>query len=155
MNAFSLLRIELKPSKYMVALYTIIYLMSLHLINYLFRLDVASMAAMALVSVFYFIQMISYARKHQYLEMPVSQSRPERDQLPSLSLNDQPYKVLPQSILTSNYIMLELAPEFASQSRLPFISRWKMNKQLMIFPDQCRRSEFHTLIRMIRLSLQR
>lgn len=113
------------------------------------------LTAVALISVFYVIQMVGYIRRTECIEMPVSTARPVRDELPSLSLNDKAYRVQPSSILLPSYIMLELKPEDAvSQSR----SVWpgfKLSKQLMIFPDQCQREEFHTLIRMIRLSLGR
>lgn len=134
----------------MVVLYTAIYLMALHMINYLFVFDWSSAIAIGCISLFYVFQMLVYIRKNEWLEMQVSASRPVTEELPSIVLNEAPYKVLPSSVLLPHYIMLELHKEGSEPSS--FFSRIRSKKQLMIFPDQCKREEFHTLIRLIRLA---
>ncbi|MFC3149571.1 protein YgfX [Litoribrevibacter euphylliae] len=154
MNAFSLLRIELKPSKYLVVLYTAIYLIFLHLINSLFTFSWSTMMALGVVTVFYVVQVVSYIRRTELLEMPVSPEYSKLEELPALSLNDKAYRVLPSSVLLPSYILLELKEEGVDYTPSLW-RRFKLSRQLMIFPDQCRREEFHTLIRMIRLSFGR
>jgi hypothetical protein len=139
----------------MVLLYTTVYLVFLQIFNHLFSLEWPALMAVVLISVFYIIQMIGYIRRTECIEMPVSPVRPVRDELPSLSLNDKAYRVQPSSIHLPSYIKLELKTEDSASSTRSFWRKLRVSKQLMIFPDQCQREEFHTLIRMIRLSLGR
>lgn len=110
--------------------------------------------ALGVVTVFYVVQVVSYIRRTELLEMPVSPEYSKLEELPALSLNDKAYRVLPSSVLLPSYILLELKEEGADYTPSLW-RRFKLSRQLMIFPDQCRREEFHTLIRMIRLSFGR
>ncbi|GLQ29800.1 hypothetical protein GCM10007876_02780 [Litoribrevibacter albus] len=139
----------------MVLLYTVIYLVCLQILNHLFALQWSSIIAIVVLSLFYIIQMVSYVRRRECIEMPVGPERPRMDEFPSLTLNDKNYQVMPNSVLLPSYIMLELRDEEQSEGKPGLWKKLTLNKQLMIFPDQCRREEFHTLIRIIRMSFGR